>query len=245
MKKQIDLSIIVPTLNEESFIGILLDSIISQTVWPKEVVVVDAFSTDATVSEVEKRQKLLPCLKYYQIKKSTISKQRNYGAMKTKANHLLFLDADTKLQDKKALEKYIEEIKQKRPDVAAATNLPLSKSMKNKIIFVGADVAFRAMQPVWPMALGINMYFKRTSFDAVGGFDETLRFAEDHEVVQRLVKCGGKFIFLNNPKIHTSTRRMDKEGHREYVIKMVKSFLHIVAKGYNNNPTQYKYGHFK
>lgn len=245
MTQKANLAIIIPTLNEQNFIGRLLDSIAFQTIQPQDVLVIDAFSKDKTVEEVKKRHETLPQLRVFQIPKSSISKQRNFGASKTKAAHLLFLDADTILQDVFALEKYTEEIDDKKPDVAAATNLPLSKSLKNKLIFIGADVAFRAMQPVWPMAMGINMYVKHSTFNKLGGFDETLKFAEDHELVQRIVKKGGKFIFLNNPKIHTSTRRMDKEGHREYVTKMVKSFLYIVKNGYQNNPTEYKYGHFK
>ncbi len=55
----IDLAIIIPTLNEEHFIGRLLDSIISQSVMPKELVIVDAYSKDKTIAEIKKRQKKL------------------------------------------------------------------------------------------------------------------------------------------------------------------------------------------
>ena len=50
-KAVVDLAIIIPTLNEEHFIGRLLDSLIKQTVRPKELVVVDAFSKDKTIEE--------------------------------------------------------------------------------------------------------------------------------------------------------------------------------------------------
>ena len=266
MAKIVDLAIIIPTLNEENYIGKLLDSIAVQTIQPREVVVVDAFSKDKTKFEVEKRQSLLPQLKFYQIPKSTSSRQRNLGVKKTTAPHILFLDADVFLKDHEALNKYYSEVLDRHPDLAAATNLPADKpdaeidnndrisvkkirsavkKAENTAIFVAADVAFKATKPVWPMAMGINLYVKRESFEKVGGFDDKLRFAEDHELVQRMVKAGNKFVFLKKPKIYTSTRRIEHEGKVQYITKMFISFIHNVTKGYRNNPTKYKYGHFK
>jgi glycosyltransferase involved in cell wall biosynthesis len=269
MAKIVDLAIVIPTLNEERYIGHLLDSIIGQSVQPKEVVVVDAFSADKTKPEVQSRQKILPQLKFFQIPKSTISTQRNHGVKKTTATHILFLDADVFLKNPLTLEKYYTEVLERKPDLAAATNLPadapkevreklnLKSSLdikklrtvmnkaENTAIFVAADMAFKATKPIWPMAMGINLYVKREAFEKAGGFDEKLRFAEDHELVQRMCKSGNKFLFLKDPKIYTSTRRMDHEGRFQYVTKMIKSFLHVITKGYHSNPTEYKYGHFK
>ena len=50
----IDLAIIIPTLNEEHFIGYLLDSIIRQNIQPKEIVIVDAYSKDTTLDIAKK-----------------------------------------------------------------------------------------------------------------------------------------------------------------------------------------------
>src|SRR3989304_7470559 len=97
-KTLIDLAIIIPTLNEEHFIGRLLDSIIKQSVAPKEIVVVDAYSKDKTVEEIKERQKKFPDLHYFKVSKSTISRQRNLGVKHTTCPHLLFLDADMELR---------------------------------------------------------------------------------------------------------------------------------------------------
>lgn len=245
MNNLVDLSIVIPTLNEEKYIGHLLHSIANQSVLPKEVVVVDAFSVDRTKEVVQKLQNILPQLKLYQVPRSTISKQRNFGAWKTTAKHILFLDADVYLRDPDTLEKYIREVERKKPDLAAATNYPLSEHWENWVIFHAADIVFKATKPVWPMALGINLYVSRQAFERVGGFDERIRFAEDHELVQRMVKVGNRFVFLKKPKVYTSTRRMDKEGRSKFVVKMVKSFFYILHYGYHKNPTKYKYGHFK
>ena len=112
--KQLDLAIVIPTLNEEHYIGRLLDSIAKQTVKPKEIVVVDAFSKDLTGEEVQKRMKKLKNLKLFRLPKHTISKQRNFGANNTSAKHILFLDADGQLKDPDTLKKYMDEVERRR-----------------------------------------------------------------------------------------------------------------------------------
>lgn len=240
MRQTIDWAIVIPTLNEEKYIGALLDSIRLQTVQPKEVVVVDAFSDDKTKQEVLKRQSGLPQLKFYQIPKSSISKQRNFGAEKTKSTHLLFLDADMVLAST-ALESYDLEVNKKHPDVAAAINRPLSDDWRDKFMFEGMDLSFKALKPIWPMAQGMNMYFSRESFEKNKGFDDEITVGEDHELVQRICKHGGKFVYLQKPKVFTSIRRIKKVGRLRFVFMMTASLIFILFVGYKKNPIKDKY----
>src|SRR6478609_8211708 len=103
--KVIDVAIIIPTLNEQDYIGVLLDSLAMQTVKPKEIVIVDASSKDHTASEVKKRMPLFPSLQFFVVPKKTIAWQRNVGVSQTSAPHILFLDADMKLWKKDTLAK--------------------------------------------------------------------------------------------------------------------------------------------
>lgn len=242
--KVIDLAVVIPTLNEEDYIGTLLDSIFNQTVWPKEIAVVDAQSPDRTAEEVTKRQKILPQLQFYQIPKQTISKQRNFGAEQTKSKHILFLDADMKLEEKNTLEKYLTEVEKKRPDVAAATNLPLSASWKDQLFFLNMNLWMKMVKPFWPWTTGMNIYITRSGFDKVKGFDEKVRVAEDIELVQRMVKMGFRFIFLDDPKIYTSVRRFVKEGRRGFVWKAIKGFFKIKINGFRDSNIEYEFGKF-
>lgn len=244
-KQLIDLVIIIPTLNEEHFVGYLLDSIAHQSVLPKEIMVVDAYSKDKTIKEIKKRKKYLPQLRYHQIPRSTISKQRNFAASKTKSEHILFLDADMMLKDQDLLKKYLAEVKMKRVDMAASTNIPSTNYWKDNLFFAGMDILYRIIKPIWPMANGMNLYIKRSIFNKSGGFDEEVVIGEDHELVQRIVRMGGRFIFLNDTKLHTSARRYVKEGRRRFIFKMVKSFFHVIRFGYKNNMIEYELGNFK
>lgn len=244
-KPIIDLAVIIPTLNEKHFIGRLLDSIIVQTVVPKELVVVDAYSKDRTIQEIKKRQPKMANLHYFQIPKNTISQQRNFGVQKTTSPHLLFLDADMELREEDSLERYFDEVLKKKPDVAAASNLPDSTNWKDAVYFRAEDLLFRISKHYWPVITARNLYMKREVFDEVGGFDENIAVAEDQELVHRIVKNGGKLIFLRSVKLYTSTRRVDAEGRRKYALKMILFGLDILIHGHKKSRVKYEFGKFK
>ncbi len=241
---QIDFAIIVPTLNEEHFIGILLDSILEQTVNPKEIVIVDAYSTDGTIKEIKKRQKALPQLKFFKLPKYTIARQRNYGVSKTKSPHIIFLDADMKMQDRDTLERYTKEIAKKKPDIAAAENLPLSSDPRDIAYFKWLHLVNRSIKPLWPVATTMNLYIRRSMFEKVRGFDEQIRIWEDCNLIQRVNKARGKFIFLKHPKMYTSVRRLQKEGRLKMNAKSLLTFMQIMTFGYRDIRVKYDFGHF-
>lgn len=243
-KSIIDLAIIIPTLNEEYFIGKLLDSIIKQSSLPKELVVVDAYSADQTIQEIKKRQKKLN-LKVFQIPRSTISRQRNFGVKKTTSAHLLFLDADMELQNQDILEKYFAEILNRKPAVAAAKNLPDSSYWKDLIYFQAEDLFFRLSKFFWPVITARNLYVRREILNRVGGFDEAITVGEDQQLVHRIIKQGGKAVFLKTVKLHTSTRRVELEGRRKYALKMFMFGLNTLMRGHKKSKVQYEFGNFK
>lgn len=243
-KPVVDLAIVIPTLNEEKYIGYLLESIARQTVQPKEVVVVDAFSPDKTELEVKRWVKKIPQLKFYQIPKDTISKQRNFGVKKSKASRILFLDADTALIDDDTLEKYVAEVEKKKASIAVAENYPLSEHWKDKAYFEGANLATKVGKHIWPMAVGINLFCNRDVFEKLKGFDEKIKVGEDIEMVQRFAKKGFVYEVLKDPKIHTSVRRLRKEGRIRFVFMMINSFFAAYIFGYKKNPVvkEYEFG---
>lgn len=245
MRTPVDLAVIIPTLNEEHFIGELLDSIANQNILPKEIVVIDAYSEDKTIQEIKKRQSRLSQLKYFRIKRSTVSRQRNFGAAKTQSSHLLFLDADTVLKGDNVLKAYFQEVLNKKPDVAAAFNLPLSDYWKDKVFFWLMNTTFKLSKPIWPMATGMNLYVTRGTFNKLKGFDENIKVGEDHDLVQRAAKLKLRFIFLKSINVYTSVRRFVKKGRRKYVFEIAKASYKVLRYGHKHNPIEYEFGNFK
>lgn len=240
----IDLAVIIPTLNEERYIGVLLDSLAKQTVKPKELIIVDAFSKDKTKQEVEKRISQFPHLQFFQIPKGTIAKQRNYGVIKSSSSHLLFLDADMYLSGEKTLEHLYAKISRKEPDAVTAYVMPLSDDVRDKLMYGLGNVIAAGMQWVKPSGTTMNLYVKRKMFLQLGGFDEEIRVGEDFEFLTRLGKADGRFMVFLKPIVYTSIRRIEYEGRMKFVAKLFRSTFYTKIKGYKTNPMEYEFGHF-
>jgi len=85
-------SVIIPTLNDEKYIGKVLQSLAKQTIAPFEIIVVNGYSSDRTEDIVKNYSNV----KFYKTPPH-ISYQINYGARLAKGDIYIFLDADTVL----------------------------------------------------------------------------------------------------------------------------------------------------
>ena len=79
---------IIPTLNEESFIELAIDSVL----FADEIIIIDSFSTDKTV-ELAKKHKI----RLIQRKFDDFSSQKNYAIDLAKHNWIYILDADERV----------------------------------------------------------------------------------------------------------------------------------------------------
>jgi len=89
------ISIIIPTLNEETFLPKLLDSLVTQTQKDFEVIVVDGSSKDKTVELAHSFSANLPNLQVIVSNKASLPLQRNLGAKNAIGDWLVFVDADS------------------------------------------------------------------------------------------------------------------------------------------------------
>jgi len=91
-----EISVIVPTLNEENYLEDCLKSILRQT-FPRneyEIIVSDGSSEDRTVEIANKYADRVVVSK-----KRGIWWGRNYGAKFARGRFLVFIDADTKIKE--------------------------------------------------------------------------------------------------------------------------------------------------
>ncbi len=194
----IELSIIVPTLNEEETIVQCLETVVD--IPGIEVIVADGGSTDRTVEIAGQ---------YRNVKVVTSqmgrSVQMNKGAGDARGKILLFLHADCVLP---------------REVVLNVLNLAGSSS------FVGGAFKIRLLSDKFPYRLiemGINfrskifklpygdqgLFVKRSVFEKLGGFRE-MSNCEDLDFVCRLKKQGK--IIIRNERIYSSIRSWENHG---------------------------------
>lgn len=221
-------SVIIPTLNEEKFIGFLLESLVKQTEKNFEVVVVDGSSKDKTVEIASSFQKQLPKLRVIVSKKANLPLQRNLGAKEAHGDWFVFVDADSVL-----LPYFFERVgafiaKQKpklfttwfRPD----TNIDgdaLLTSLFN-LLFEGAILLHRPFSP------GPLTIVYRSAFNLVSGYDERHTFNEDIDFGFRLEKRGIHLRILPETLCVLSLRRFRKEGTGKVLQQYLRAALPVL-----------------
>jgi len=232
-----NLSIIIPTLNEEDYLPLLLESIKKQNFAEGEVIVADARSQDKTV-EIAKSYgcKVVPG--------GLPPKARNEGAKKARGELFLFLDADVILPEN-SLEKFLKEFKEKNLDVASCLIKSQNKNLVSKIYYnILYNISILLLEKIRPSAMNF-MLIKRELHQNIGGFEETIKFGEDVDYLIRASKIG-KFSILKSARILSSTRRFEKEGWIKTGLKYVfMTFYLLIIGPVKSDIFKYKFGHYK
>lgn len=220
------ISIVIPTLNEEKYLPLLLTSIKNQTLQPHEIIVGDALSKDKT----QEIAKAFGC-KVIEEKfpRNGPGKGRNTGAKIATQQFLLFLDSDVILPPN-FLEIALREIKEKNLDIATCFMTPISTSFIYKIGSFLINYYFLLASILSAHAGGYCIFIKRGLHEKIHGFDESLILGEDHEYVKRASKLG-QFGFIKNVKIQISIRRLAEEGIAKTFCKYLLSEFQTIFFG--------------
>lgn len=223
-------SVVIPTLNEEAYIGRLLDDLVQQTEPAFEVIVVDGKSSDLTRKIVEKfstKRKLT--LLTSKIK--NVSVQRNQGARTARGKYLVFFDADIQLSAG-FLSRLRLKISETQPAFATTVIRPDSDSVYDEVIAtfanIGTELALMIEKPFVP---GFNFIIRKKVFLDARGFRKEVVHGEDFDLSLRLYKQGHKMSIFKQPQLIYSLRRFREEGRLSVIRKHARAALHILTKG--------------
>jgi len=172
-------SVIIPALNEDEFIGECLRSLRSQTYRNYEVIVIDGGSTDRTV---EISQQLAD--KVILAPGSKIGEARLIGVQESKGTIIVSTDADT-VHPPDWLENLVRHFK--NPDVVAVGGAiyPLNPSETAYAYTAGLNTVSNALH--W--FIGSNMAFRKDVFEESGGYPLLIK-GEDWSLSARLARYG-------------------------------------------------------
>ena len=237
-------SIVIPTLNEEKYIGGLLDSLVKQTFKDFEVIVIDGRSKDKTKEKVMEYQNDLD-IRFVVAPKRGVGFQRNYGLKYVNSGDLIFFDADVTIE-KDFLEKIDKYLENKPVDVLTSWFEPASDKKRDRLIYGINNVYLEAIKHISPRSGGAFIYIRKEPFLKVGGFSETIVLGEDWDLIKRLDKYGCKYRRVKKPAIKVSVRRLEKEGRLHYATNMLMAGIHIGLKGpiRNNKKIKYEFGKY-
>jgi hypothetical protein len=205
-----DISIIIPTLNEEKYLPRCLTSLINQSRQEiREVIVVDGGSTDETV-EVARKYSDKVLVKPGQ----AVGASRNIGATEAEGEVLAFIDADTI-----ASVDWVEEIARSFHDDPSAVGvtgptIPYGGTTLDELAYkVATGWAQRlSLKLGLPHVAGFNCAYRRGAFLQAGGFDESRELSEDVMLSLR-IRHEGRIIFNPDMVAYTSLRRIKKYGY--------------------------------
>lgn len=230
------ISIIIPALNEEEFLPVLLDSLNKQSFRDFEIIVADAGSKDNTrelATEAGARV----------VEGGMPGVGRNRGAEVATGDFLFFFDADVVVPPD-FLEKAYEEMQDRYLDLATCEFKPISDLRLDKVMFQFTNLTVKLNQTLNPRAAGFCIFITRRLFERIGGFDESLKLAEDHDLVERASRYRPLRV-LNTCHIEVSVRRLDKEGRFSLLEKYFQVEWHLLTQGnVREEIVDYEFGNF-
>jgi glycosyltransferase involved in cell wall biosynthesis len=200
------ISFIVPAYNEEDGLPATLDAVhaVARALQePYELVVVDDASTDRTAAIAGEHGAIVVSVAHRQI-----AATRNAGARVTRGEWLIFVDADTLVNE-------------------AVVRAAL-QAMRGGVVGGGAGMRFDAPAPLYArlmlrvimrgfratgLAAGCFMFCTRQAYAATGGFDENY-FGAEELVMSRALKRQGRFVVLKQT-VTTSARKLRTHSPRE------------------------------
>lgn len=232
------LSIIIPALNEEKYLPLLLKCLQRERFLIKEIIVADAGSIDKTIS-------IAKSFNCRVVEGGLPSVGRNNGAKNAEGDLFLFLDADITLSER-FLFNALSEFQEKNLDIASFPIYP----QKNNIFFNRFTFNFfynwpqRYLRKIFPLgAMGILV--KKEIFEKIKGFDPDIRLSEDHCFVQSASKIG-KFAPIKSAEIYMSQRRFKKDGYFLTILKYLLCGFHMVILGpVKTDIFKYKFNHYQ
>lgn len=210
------ISIIIPTLNEEKLILQNLKQFNSdlKEKYKIEIIVSDGGSKDSTLQIVNGlADKVLIHKENY---KQNISQGRNQGALNSKGDVLIFLNADTLISDVGLFFEKILKVFLQKDTVAITCPVKVFGSeerIKDKIFHFFYNNYVRFLNKfIMGMGRGECHIVRRKLFFDAGKYNEDMSAGEDFDLYKRLKKTG-KIEFLKDIIIFESPRRYRKFGY--------------------------------
>ncbi len=182
------LSFVVPAKNEGRRIRRTVETILRvlPAGYGREVIVVDNGSTDDTPVVASAAGATV-----HERPGVTIGSARNYGAMRSSGDLLIFLDADVLVTDAWA----------RRLPAVVDQLQACPRSLAGSVCAVPEDASWIERWWYAPQVRGghthigsAHLITSRSFFEELGGFDESLQTGEDYELSRRALRMGGQLI---------------------------------------------------
>ena len=223
------ISLVIPCYNEAALLPRLLDSVdaarraFSGGPDRIEVIVSDNASTDDTAA--------IAVARGCRVVTSTVRRigaVRNAGAAAARGAIVAFIDADSQVH----VDTFnVIAALMARPDVAGGSTGGTMERWS-----AGIALTYAMFIPiVWATTMDIGVVFcRRADFEAIGGYDASMKFAEDVKFLVALRRLGrtrgSRLVRARAVKVIASTRKFDQFGDWHYLTLMVKGPWYLISR---------------
>jgi len=224
----VKISVIIPTYNRKHTLQRAIDSVLSQTFKPYEIIIVDDGSKDGTKEWLLQNY---PSVQYIHQPNNGVSSARNKGIQISQGSWIALLDSDDEWMPEK-LEYQSRFLEVNRDSSFCHTNeiwirngVRVNQMKKHKKY--GGDIFKHCLDicRISPSSSIIN----KDVFEEVGAFDESLTVCEDYDLWLR-VTAKFNILFLDEPLIKKYGGHLDQlsrvpEGIEQYRIRSLEKIL--------------------
>ncbi len=203
-----NISVVIPALNAEDYLPLLLKSIEAQTLLPKEIVIIDSSPSNRTADIMEKWQGTIPIV-YERVDFAYPGHARNIGVKLAKGEWIAFMDCRT-IPDCDWLKISASAAEQSGAEFVGALCISDADTPFKKILRA-ATYGYDTMR-----TLPGSIVLKRV-FEQSGGFIPDVRAGEDLEWIHRIQSLGVKIGRVTSPTIRYN-------GFAESLTKAVKKW---------------------
>lgn len=202
----VELSVVIAAYNAADTLGEQLEALASQSVdFPWEVVVADNGSTDSTRAVAEAWRDRLPSLRVVDAsRRRGPGAARNVGVTYARAPFIAFCDADDVVGD--GWLTAMHEALQQDDLVTGWWGCERLNPGWRPFTGLRKDIEWFDFFPYLPRAAGRNLGVRKAAFEAAGGFEESLKVAEDDDLVFRIQLAGHPLVCRDDLVVHVRLR---------------------------------------
>ncbi|MBU0474151.1 MAG: glycosyltransferase [Bacteroidetes bacterium] len=227
-------SIIIPTLNEEKLLPILLEQFVENNILGKyncEIIISDGGSTDSTVDVARKYTDKI--VVHDKSCRQTIADGRNIGANIAAGDIFIFIDGDILFDDLFSFMNKVETVFNMNKYIAMTCYInikPTERILTDKIFMNFYNIYFRILNNIGVgMGRGECQIIPKKVFNEVGGYNKLLVAGEDFDLFKRIRKKG-KILFDKSLVIYESPRRYRKYGHIVIFFSWLFNAISVIFK---------------
>lgn len=225
-----DYSVIIPTFNAADRIAGLLDSVLHQSIPPKEILVVDSASEDGTAELATQSG-----ARVIKIEKKDFDHggTRDMALRMTSSPIVVFMTQDALPEKADSMERLISKFAQNER-IAIVGGRQIAYSDAKPFEKLVRQYNYPAVSRVWDESqcgvLGVRAYllsdvfaaYRRDAYLAVGGFDHPLMTNEDMLITQKLLDAGYCACYAGDAAVlHSHNYRWKDQYRRNYVVGTV------------------------